>query len=818
MTTRKFKVRTIVALLGVAFAPALSAQTQSQTAKSTAQGDIQQLDNVVVLGTRRADQTVLKSATPVEVISARQLEESGAKNVAAALAKLVPSINFDPFSNSNNSGARPIQFRSLGPDEVLILVNGKRRHASAMLHGKASYGRGSQFVDVNNIPVSAISRIEVLRDGASAQYGSDAIAGVINIVLREADSGGELNVRVGEFTSDNRGGLEKTYSGWKGIQLGEDGFLTISAEWKDQNRTRNPYSDSRQQYFAGDPREATIDRHVGSGGSADIDSKSFALNGEVGINRDVRLYSFLTYADRYSQAAGVWRRPQEDTNVRAIFPNGYAPELGTTSKDFAAALGVRFGDVDLGGAFDLSINFGQNDIDQTVTNSVNASYGKASPTQFYLGKLTNTQTNVNADYTKSIPSSFAVKPLTFGAGATARTESYQIGQGDPAGYSYGGVAILDGPNAGKPAAPGVQGFTAYQPQDEGTLKRNVYGGYLSLEGQLTDKFQAGVAGRAEHYSDFGWTATGKLSARYDFTPAVALRGTVSNGFRAPSVGQMGFSNTTVTWVGGTQYDTRIFPVNHAAARALGAKPLDPEKSTNYTIGTVFRPSNRSSVTVDLFQIDIKDRITLTDNLTGTYVRSVLTAAGYPTVQGASFLFNGLDTQTRGVDIVGKQQLDLAGGLLDLSAAFNISRTKVTSIKPNPAILQKTGITLIGRQTVGIIEKSSPATKLVLNARYEIGPWSFNGTATRYGGFETVSTVASADDSFGAQWVADLSGTYKVTKNFSITFGANNLFDSYPTYSTLQLAQSGGSSGPYLNAGAPAGSLGRFVYAAANYTF
>jgi len=576
MTTRKFKVRTIVALLGVAFSPALLAQTQSQTAKSTAQGDIQQLDNVVVLGTRRADQTVLKSATPVEVISSRQLEESGAKNVAAALAKLVPSINFDPFSNSNNSGARPIQFRSLGPDEVLILVNGKRRHASAMLHGKASYGRGSQFVDVNNIPVSAISRIEVLRDGASAQYGSDAIAGVINIVLREADSGGELNVRVGEFTSDNRGGLEKTYSGWKGIQLGEDGFLTISAEWKDQNRTRNPYSDSRQQYFNGDPREATANRHVGSGGSADIDSKSFALNGEVGINRDVRLYSFLTYADRYSQAAGVWRRPQEDTNVRAIFPDGYAPELGTTSKDFAAALGVRFGDVDLDGAFDLSVNFGQNDIDQTVTNSVNASYGKASPTQFYLGKLINTQTNVNADYTKSIPSTFAVKPLTFGAGATARTESYEIRRGDPAGYSYGGVAILDGPNAGKPAAPGVQGFTAYQPQDEGTLKRNVYGGYLSLEGQLTDKFQAGIAGRAEHYSDFGWTATGKLSARYDFTPAVAIRGTASNGFRAPSVGQMGFSNTTVTWVGGTQYDTRIFPVNHAAAQALGAKPLDPE--------------------------------------------------------------------------------------------------------------------------------------------------------------------------------------------------------------------------------------------------
>jgi len=203
---------------------------------------------------------------------------------------------------------------------------------------------------------------------------------------------------------------------------------------------------------------------------------------------------------------------------------------------------------------------------------------------------------------------------------------------------------------------------------------------------------------------------------------------------------------------------------------------------------VIRPTSRSSVTLDLFQIDIKDRITLTDNLTGTYVRNVLTRAGYPTVQGASFLFNGLDTQTRGVDIVGKQQLDLAGGLLDLSAAFNISRTKVKNIKANPAILQNTGITLIGRQTVGIIEKSSPATKLVLNARYEIGSWSFNGTATRYGGFETVSTVASADDSFGPQWVADLSGTYKVTKNFSITFGANNLFDSYPTYSALQLAQ------------------------------
>jgi iron complex outermembrane receptor protein len=812
MSSKKIKARKIAAFIGVIFSPALMAQTtKPDTAK-----DSNLLDNVVVIGTRRTDQTVLKSATPVEVITARQLEDSGAKNLSGAIAELSPSINYDAFSNSNNSGARPLQFRGLGPDEVLILVNGKRRHSSAMMQGKASFGRGAQFVDLNNIPISAVDHIEILRDGASAQYGSDAIAGVINVVLREADHGGNFNVRTGTY-GEGRQGLEKTYSAWRGFQLGEDGFLTLSAEWLGQKRTNNPFIDTRQQYFAGDPREATINRHVGSGFSADVDSKSIAANAEIGLGAGVRWYSFLTYADRYTAAAGVYRRPNEDTNVRAIFPDGFSPDLQTTSKDIAVATGLKFGDIDQEGAVDISLNYGQNIIDETVDHSVNASLGNASPTNFYLGKMTSAQTNANLDYTKNIPVSFGVKPLTFGAGATARTEQYKIGQGAPAGYAFGTSTIIGGPNNGQLAAPGVQGFTTYQPQDVADIKRTVMGAYLSLEQQFTEKFQVGIAGRGEHYNDFGWTATGKVSARYDFTPDVALRGTVSNGFRAPSVGQVGFSNSTVTWVGGSQFNTRILPVSNPAAQALGATALKPEKSNNYTLGLVLRPTKRSSITIDTFQIDIKDRITLTDNLTGTFVTNTLVAAGYPGVAGASFLVNGVDTRTRGIDIVGKQELDVASGKLELTTAFNISRTTVQNIHANPAALQNSGLTLIGRQSVGIIEHSAPSNKLLLNARYDWGKWSTNVGATRYGAFDVIDVVPTADDHFNPQWVADLNATYKFTKQFSVTLGANNLFDSYPTYSALQLAKTGGSSGPYLST-APGGALGRFIYANANYSF
>ena len=799
-------------------APLLSAflspvQAQQVAAGSSEASESTRLENVVVLGTRRENVTELSSQAPIDIFSSRQLQETGASNLNQALQELAPSFQYNVTAGSDGvATVRPAALRGLSPSQTLVLINGKRAHLSAFVNNKGGLGKGAQAFDLAKIPLAAIERVEVLRDGAAAQYGSDAIAGVINIVLRSDDTGGGIVTQAGVYGEGD--GFSRSLSGWKGFALPGDGFLTIAAEALKTNPTTiREGADTRPFYFANDPREKTAAaQRTWRVGSPALEEYNGVLNAEWGIATDLRAYVFGNLGYRVGHSQGLFRRPNDNGTVRSVFPDGFLPLLDTTSQDAAINAGLRYGNDSIG-RFDLGVNYGQNKIDYDVPFSINASLGAASPRSFYAGGMTNSQANLTLDYVKNLAVGFSAEPLVVSAGAAYRKEKFEIEAGDTASWIAGSVPILDGPSAGTRAPAGAQGFPGYRPADTGTYQRNVYGLYVGLENQLTKKFQWGTTARVENYSDFGTTWNGKLSARYDFTPAIGVRSTASTGYRAPTLGQIGLSSTQTTFRNGNPFDVRNFPVDNPAARALGATSLKPEKSTNYSVGLVLQPASNTSLTIDAYQITIKDRITLSETLSGPLVEQVLNNAGFPGVSGASFFVNAMDTKTRGVDVVGKQRLSLKQyGNLELGIGYNYGVTKITSVKDSSGQLAGSGLELIGRVARGNIESYSPRSVLRLTGRYTIGNWIAGITQSRYGEFTVIDAGndASRDQVFGAQWVTDLTLAYKFTKQTSLTFGVNNLFDSYPDQTRPELRASGGRY-VYPTSQAPVGAYGTYYY-------
>lgn len=771
------------------------------------------LGDVVIIGSRRSNVTQLDTTAPVDVFSNRQLAETGAANLNQALQELAPSFQYNQTAGSDGVATiRPASLRGLSPSQTLVLINGKRAHLSAFVNNKSGLGRGAQAFDLAKIPLSAIDRVEVLRDGAAAQYGSDAIAGVINIVLRGQDAGGGATLQAGQYSEGD--GFSRSASGWTGYALPGDGFLTLSAEAIDTSRTSlREGADARAFYFANDPRETSgAAQRVWQVCAPALREYNGVLNAEWRLSSALKAYVFGNAGHRLGESQGLFRRPNDNGTIRSIFPNGFLPLLDTTSSDGALNTGLRYGD-EKNGVFDLSINHGRNKISYDIPDSINASLGAASPRSFYAGGMTNTQSNLTLDYVRNLEVGFSTGPLVLSAGSAYRQEKFSIQAGDHASWIAGPVPILDGPSAGARAPAGAQGFPGYRPDDAATLKRDVRGLYAGVENQLSEKFQWGATVRAEDYSDFGNTWTGKLSARYDFTPEAAWRATVSSGYRAPSLGQAGLSATQTTFRNGEPFDVRNFPVDHPAARALGASALKPEKSTNYSTGVVLRPGRNSSLTIDAYQINIRDRITLSETLSGTLVERILRNAGFTGVSGASFFINGLDTRTRGVDVVGKQRVALgASGNLDLGLGYNYGVTDITSVKDSSGQLAGSGLALVGRTTRGNIETYSPRAVLRLNARYAVNDWIVGYTESRYGSFTVVDSGnnPALDQLFSAQWVGDLTLGYKLTAKTSLTLGANNVFDSYPDKTRAELRASGGRY-VYPSSQAPVAAFGRFLY-------
>ncbi|MEH6487331.1 TonB-dependent receptor [Hyphomonas oceanitis] len=805
-----------------------------------------QLETVVTLGTRVANRSALDTAVAVDIVSSATLEKIGIGELNQALSVQLPSFNFPrPALNDGTDSVRPASLRGLGPDQTLVLVNGKRRHMASLVNVNGSIGRGSSAVDLNTIPTMAVSGIEVLRDGASAQYGSDAIAGVINVNLREAAEGGaaevsygwretEYSVPVGtpatvggtpvisapaQIQRDRSDGHVVTLSGWKGFHLGEDGYLTISAEVKDQQHTERSGYDVRQQYpdVGGQPNpgEAVINRFNGWTGEPELEQATVFANAGYDLTNGVELYGWASYQNRDTSSAGFYRRALDSRNVIEIYPNGFLPLISPETTDASVAGGARFEAA--GWDMDASVVYGSNEMQFTIENTLNASIGPSSKTSFDAGGFKYSQVVGNLSAVKGFAVDGLASDLNVAWGIEARQEMYEINAGEPDSYRYGGVIL---PN-GNAASAGSQVFPGFQPKNEVDEDRTAVGAYLDLEANVTDELLVSGAVRVESYSDFGETVTGKLAARYDFNDAFALRGSIQNGFRAPSLQQQYFQTTSTNFnAQGVPFDVTTFPVTDPVARALGAQDLKAEESVNYSIGAVYR-SGGFNLTVDAYRIDVNDRIVLSENL-GTSpgnaasdaVTAYLASQGFAGAAGRFFL-NGVDTETTGIDIVSSYAFgETEVGRFTATLGANFNSTDVTAVPEVPTLSALSPApTLFGRVNVKTFEEGTPSDKFTASLDWEKDAFGVTFRAVRYGEVLVPDSNAANDYTIDPATIIDLEGRYTWNERVTLSLGADNLFDEYGTPSPFN-----GTGNTPFSGYIPYGSSGRFVYVKAGVKF
>ncbi|MDH7453507.1 TonB-dependent receptor [Luteimonas composti] len=786
------------ALLLALAAPAALAQSADAPSPGT-------LDTIIVTGTRVADRTVAESQSPIDIIGSEALQATGTTELATALARALPSLNFPrPALTDGTSAIRPAQLRGLAPDQVLVLVNGKRRHTSSLLNLNGTIGRGSAPVDLNTIPVSAIDRVEVLRDGASAQYGSDAIAGVVNVVLKGAREGGSLLVQHGQYSAGD--GAQSQIAGDGGLALGEDrGFLHLSAQIGRQHRT------NRARPFAGTPgpTQPALGQKAFVIGEPDVDFGAVGLNLDYALTDHLSVYAFGTASNRDITSFAFFRAPGNPTqNIPSIYPDGFLPEINNISRDRSLVAGLK-GFTDSGWNWDLSYNHGYNHLEFYTRNTLNASLGASSPTEFYDGALETTQNIVNLDVSRQFDWGLAY-PATLSFGVEARNEKWNQSPGEYGSWADAGQGPVGAPG-------GAQGFGGFAPAVSGAYDRDSHAAYVGLEADFTEQFSGGIAARYEDYDDFGSQASGKLSARYAFSDAVALRGTVSSGFRAPSLAQQYFQTVSTVFLPGvsTPFEIRTFPASSAVAQAFGAEPLQPEESLSYSLGLVLQPTEGLYVTVDAYQIDVDDRIALSSNLTGDAVRTLLESRGIFGVNGGRYFTNAIDTRTRGIDVVGTWRVPLAASTLDLTGGYNHTKTEITRIAANPPELEQNGLNLerIDRVEAGRIEQGFPRNKLLLGGVWTGQQWSFSVNATRYGSVRTTPNNAALDQEYGAKWLLDVSTSFRPDDRWTLTLGADNVLNEYPDENSFGNSTNG--QFPYSNL-SPFGFGGAFVYGKVGY--
>jgi iron complex outermembrane recepter protein len=772
------------------------------------------LGEVIVTGTRVQERTRLESLAPVDVISSAELSSQGSTELAQALSLAAPSVNFPrPSITDGTDVIRPVTLRGLAPDQALVLLNSKRQHQSALVNVNGSIGRGSSGVDLNTIPVAAIERVEVLRDGASAQYGSDAIAGVINLQLRRASSGGGALLTYGGYSTDvsparssrsENDGEAMTASVWAGLPLGDEGFLTLTGEYRDRNPTSRGDLDIRVASLTPPETPRVTSRY----GDPETQDATFYANAGLPLASGWELYGWAGYQQRDGESAAFPRLRNNANNDVTVYPNGFLPLIATDIKDLSTGFGIKgeFGNW----RTDVSLVYGFSDVGYRTENSINGTLIPGSPTSFDSGGFDYDQLVFNADVARSLDL-FGGNPSTLAIGFEARLESYAITAGEVASYVAG---PRQGAAFGNPT-PGAQGFPGFQPGNEVDEDRSNVALYAEIEVPFTDKFTASLAARGEDYSDFGSEVTWKTSARYDFTDSFALRGTVSTGFRAPGLQQTYFTSTATNFIGGIPFEVGTFPPSSDVAQALGAQPLEPEESTNYSVGAVFQHSGFEA-TVDVYRIDIDDRIVLSENLGGT---PALDALLQPFGIGrARFFINGVDTTTEGVDAVVRYVLPTEGaGRWDFTLSANWNSTEVTALPTTNVIPQ--GGTLFGRINVITFEEGQPDNKqsAMVNWDQELGFGTLGATvkATHYGKVVEPQPTAALDVFLGGVVLVDLELHTRFSQGFTAAIGADNLLDRYPTNTPITVNTTGATSWSRYS---PFGFSGRFWYARLGYNW
>ncbi len=902
-----------VALLaaGLSAAPAMAAEADADSdapvdivltgaaAAALAQDDAMAEDApesvLIVTGTRRSDRTVAESPVPIDMISGEQLSQSGLTETARLLRDLVPSLNFpQPSITDGTDAIRPATLRGLGPDQTLVLINGKRRHTAALLNINGSVGRGSTAVDINQIPGSSIGRVEVLRDGAAAQYGSDAIAGVINFQLNDSREGGRFFVNYGGFNTRIAGvqevtgvngtagqvptltadgvlqlnttgrdlkvtdGEVLTVSGNIGLPLGPEGFFNVTAEYRDRNDTNRAGFDPRRNYTQSGPldaRELTFDRRNHRYGDPKTEDLNIVVNMGIPLDDSVEFYAFGTYGERKAESAGFYRRAADNRNVVAIYPDGFLPLINTDTTDFAIVGGLE-GDFD-GWLWDLSMSYGENTTDFRITNTLNASLGAASQTEFDAGSLAYSQLMANLGVSRELEIS-GIEQMTLSFGAEWRREEFQLGAGEPNSYIAGPVLVgtnnpfITGAGATAFAAPGSQVFPGFQPVIGGVdvtnpNSRENVSLYAELDTDITDRLNIQIAGRFEDYTDFGSTLNGKAAARFELIDGFALRGAVSTGFRAPSLQQQFFAAAATNNIGGVLVDAVTLPVNNPVAIALGATPLEAEKSFSWSAGAVFDKVDGFNLTFDYYQIDIDDRIVLTDNLTasrdaagnpsgsnpGRGIAEILNDAGFTSISAARFFFNGIDTRTRGFDVIGTYRTSIGdSATLSLTAGYNWNDIDITGRRSTPGDLAEVpGIDLFGRLESERIERGQPKDRINLGADIEWNWLSATVRANRFGEVFSAGASPINDLVLEPRWITDLEIRLRpegFADGIELAVGANNLFDQYPTVNPTGRAtdpvtgnQANLSVNNYFlpfSSFSPFGFNGRFLYGRLSFSF
>jgi iron complex outermembrane recepter protein len=832
-----------VAVLALAAPGASYAQAVPDSAGALAGAP---LDAVIVTGARGTGRTVANSAAPIDVISAQQLLATGKLNLLDALDTALPSYNLPARVQPDlGSIVRAGQLRNLDPSHTLVLVNGKRRHTTAIVNEDGF--PGSVATDLALIPTSAIARVEILRDGASAIYGSDAIAGVINIILKSDDKGSFSTQLGSTYDGDGTNGSVRIDGG---TRLGEHGFAHVGAEVQRQgiavrnfglNRGYLSYpavrnSDGQLVKLGANnslpagasPNPAEANRNSNPWRNTGVpQSTTASLSANLGydVSSEVQLYGFGTYAHRNARSAQNFRLPNTIFNnnkgLLSVYPDGFTPYETTSENDVALTGGIK-GET-AGWSWDVSSTYGRDEIDVGVEHSANYSLTyPGGKTDFDIGNQRYSRSTTNVDVRRPVQLGLG-DPADFSVGLEYSHETQQRSPGEPASWQGSGSSALAG----------------YLPVDASDTARHSYAAYIGLGGKLTPQLLFDTALRAEKYSDFGSKSTGRLSARYDVTPAVAVRGTISNGFHAPSLVTQSYSNTSDH--AGVPYT--LAQPSSAAARALGAQPLKPEKSTNLSAGLTFNPTPTLRFSVDAYQIKVSDRLGVSSNIgidrssgvaldgsgrpltaaQAIVIENLLRSAGLKVGNGlvAHYFANVGDTRTRGIDFTAEDALRVADGKLRWTAAANINYTSLVGKAALPAVLQ-------GLPNIGTLSKSAeydllyraPRDKEILTLAYEKAGWTLNVRETRYGKLKRLNAITGGDYQLNAAFVTDVSVGYDISKRINVTVGANNIFDQRPSQvprearSASNLAQ---YTGAYDNSG-PLGVLGAYYHARASVAF
>ncbi len=786
-------------------------------------------EEITVTGTRVEGRSATDTPAPVDIIDSAAIESTGATETGRVLQLLAPSFNFSSTTISDGTDIiRPATLRALGPDQVLVLVNGKRRHQQSLLNVQQTIARGSAGYDINSIPVSSIERIEVLRDGAAAQYGSDAIAGVINIILKKQTTATDLTLDGGQtYEGDGTSFMTGLNTGYA---LGTDGFVNLTAEYRDRGETNRAGPDSLRV----SPPQVT--QRIGD---PDAKDASVWLNAEVPAGNG-RLYAFGGWSNREGNSSGFFRTSGDGRTVPAIYPNGFLPTIITEPTDTSLVAGYRAG-FGNGWNYDVAVNYGRNEFKFREENTVNVSYWyeprdpnnpsgprfEESPTSADTGTLSLDQLSFTLDFTGKIGSVFVA------TGAEWRDENYKIEAGDEVSYEYGrtnnrNIRILD--QTGAIAQPGAQGFPGWSPLEAVDDGRRNAAVYVDLESNLTSRFLAGAAVRFEDYSDFGSTVTGKLSGRFDFTEAFSLRGTVSTGFRAPGVQQTFYSQRSTNLnAAGVLTDTLTARQDSAVTRAFGIPALKEETSLNYSIGMVAKPSEAFRVTADLYRINIDDRIVFSSNIQpedasgcGTPfnpsrcpIRAILDPLG---VGQVLFFTNAIDTETTGLDVVALYDLKLGSeSVLLLEGAFHFNKTEVTDRRSSSDILPPA--VLFDQAQVTLIEEGQPRQHYVLSGTYYRGPLTTNLRFNYFGEVAGEGFTPGFKQTWGGKWLTDLSIGYNLTDKLKLTVGGLNIFDEYPdNWDTVQAFPFPQLGFVYGWETLPFGINGGYYFARLNYRF